>query len=113
VEGWLHQNYPELDAAASRLTREQLSGLVRQMSSPPSSQGGAVADAGTIAGFEECLIRHLGLWAMIAIVAALGAAIIIVTATGGITAPLIVWLVATFGGGTAYIIINCAANNTW
>jgi hypothetical protein len=112
VETWLRGNYAALMEAGSQLSREQLSGLINQISGSSVAATG-IAPAGTVSGFWECLVRHLGLWGAIAVFSALGAAIIILTGTGGITLPLIIWLIATFGGGTAYIIINCANNNNW
>jgi len=111
VENWVHQRYGALLATASQLTREQLSGLVRQESALPAAAEGTFTAAGTIAGFEACLERHLGWWAMLAVVGILGALLIIFTATGPISLPLTIWLIGVFGGGTATIILNCALNN--
>jgi hypothetical protein len=112
VETWFHGNYASLLQVGSELSRAQLSGLINQMSEQPATEA-VMTPESTTAGFWNCLVRHLGLWGAVAVFSALGAAIIILTGTGGITLPLIIWLVASFGGGTAGIIINCAINNSW
>src|SRR5690242_2864299 len=91
VENWVHQRYGGLLASASQLTREQLQGLISQESAPAAAEGTFTA-AGTIAGFEACLERHLGWWAMMAIIGILGALLIIFTGTGPIGVALTIWL---------------------
>lgn len=61
----------------------------------------------------DCVVAKLGYFAALAVFAAAGAAIIIATATGGIAAPLIIFLTATFGLGTTTIVGNCILNPNW
>lgn len=113
VENWVHQHYRDLAASASRLTREQLQGLINQESAPAATAEGTFTAAGSVAGFEACLERHLGWWGMIAVIGVLGALLILFTGTGPIGLALTIWLIGVFGGGTAAIIIDCALNNAW
>jgi hypothetical protein len=110
VESWLAQHHGALAQSASRLTREQVSALVNQISSSPAAGGSAITDEASAGDFWNCLVRHLGWWGALAVFSALGAALIILTGTGPIGLPLTIWLIGTFGGGTAVIILNCAIN---
>jgi hypothetical protein len=58
----------------------------------------------------ECLVSKIGIWGAILVFAALGAAFIVATATGPFGVALTVWLISTFGGGTAVLILNCIRN---
>lgn len=107
LENWLTQQHGPLLQSASSLTSERISVLVNQVSSSAASES-AATDEASAGDFWNCLVRHLGIWGALAVFSALGAALIILTGTGPIGVPLIVWLIATFGGGTAVIILNCA-----
>jgi len=63
--------------------------------------------------FKNCLRRHLGTFAFVAVIAAVGAVIIVGTALVPITAPLTIWLIATLGLGNATIVLNCMRNPFW
>jgi hypothetical protein len=110
MESWLSQHHGALLQSASRLTREQVSALVNQISASPAASGSAITDEASASGFWNCLARHLGWWGALAVFSALGAALIILTGTGPIGLALTIWLIGTFGGGTAVIILNCATN---
>ena len=58
----------------------------------------------------DCAVRHLGLWAALAVFAAVGSLLRVGTATGPWGVPLAVFLISTLGGATALIILNCLAN---
>ena len=58
----------------------------------------------------DCVVSKLGLWAAIAIFAAVGAFLIVGTATGPWGIPLTIWLIAVLGGGTGTIVGNCVLN---
>jgi hypothetical protein len=58
----------------------------------------------------DCVVRHVGWWATLGLVALFGAALIIATATAGWGTPLAIWLTSVVGGGTATILVNCAIN---
>lgn len=107
IEQWLTQQHGSLLQSASSLTPERISVLVNQVSSSAPSES-AATDEASVGDFWNCLVRHLGIWGALAVFSALGAALIILTGTGPIGIPLIIWLIATFGGGTAVIILNCA-----
>lgn len=108
VENWLGQHHGALLQSASQLTREQLSALLNQISSSSAAGGSAITDQASAGDFWNCLVRHLGWWGALAVFSALGAALIILTGTGPIGLALTIWLIASFGGGTAVIILNCA-----
>jgi hypothetical protein len=110
IENWLTLHHGALMQSASRLTREQVSALVDQISSSSAASGSAITDEASAGDFWNCLVRHLGVWGALAVFSALGAALIILTGTGPIGLPLTIWLIGTFGGGTAVIILNCALN---
>lgn len=58
----------------------------------------------------DCVVAHLGFWAALAIFAAVGAFLIVGTATGPWGIPLAIWLIGVLGGGTAVIVLNCVLN---
>ena len=55
----------------------------------------------------DCVVAHIGWFGALAAFAAAGSVIIILTATGGFAAPLVVWLIGVLGLGTATIVLNC------
>ncbi len=101
---WMELRYGRQIAAAERLDQESVDAIITKLAS------GVVSPQTSTSDLWTCLVRHLGWWGALGVFSALGAVLIILTATGGITAPLVIWLVATFGGGTATIIIDCAIN---
>lgn len=58
----------------------------------------------------DCCVAHLGWWAALWVFAAVGALLIVGTATGPWGIPLAIWLIAVLGGGTAVIVMNCVLN---
>jgi hypothetical protein len=58
----------------------------------------------------DCVVSKVGYWAALGIIAVVGAAIIITTATAGWGSPLAIWLISVLGLGTAVIALNCALN---
>lgn len=61
----------------------------------------------------DCMVGHLGYWGALATFAAVGSVIIVCTATGPWGGPLALFLIATLGSGTAFIVFNCLANPNW
>ncbi len=61
----------------------------------------------------DCCVAHLGWWATIAVFAAVGAFLIVGTATGPWGIPLAIWLIGVLGGGTGAIVANCVMNPEW
>jgi hypothetical protein len=106
---------PALAEHLRTFTGHELRRIVEGLLAPtlqPAKPGKPVAVTMELASasaseFMACLERKLGYFAMVAIIAAVGAAIIIGTATAPITLPLIIWLTATLGAGTATIVLNC------
>jgi hypothetical protein len=106
--------------ATSRISPAQLRNLAEAYCAPgleiPRSPDEPlqVTDPHSAAGdFTSCLRRHLGFWATIGVIAAVGAVIIIGTGTAPVTTPLIIWLTATRGGGTAGIVVGCLRDPFW
>jgi hypothetical protein len=58
----------------------------------------------------DCVVARLGIFIAIGVFAAVGAGIIVLTATGGIAAPLLVWLIGLLGAGNATVVANCIIN---
>lgn len=58
----------------------------------------------------DCVVSKVGYWAALGIFAAFGALLIIGTATGPFGVPLVIFLSATLGLGTATIVGNCVLN---
>ena len=58
----------------------------------------------------DCCVAHLGFWATLAVFAAVGAFLIVGTATGPWGLPLAIFLIATLGLGSGTIVGNCVLN---
>lgn len=96
----LRQQYPEipafwLDADASQIQEAVESALAHNQT------------------VWDCCVRRLGWWGALWVFAAVGAALIVGTATGPWGTALAVWLIGVLGGGTATIVFNCLLNPSW
>lgn len=58
----------------------------------------------------DCVVAQIGYWGALAAFAAAGSVIIILTASGGFLLPLVTFLFAVLGFGTATIVLNCVLN---
>jgi hypothetical protein len=81
-----------LDADSSQLRRYVLDGLAHNRS------------------VWDCVVAKLGIWAALAIFAAVGAFLIVGTATGPWGIPLTIWLIGVLGLGSGTIVGNCVLN---
>ncbi len=100
VRAALRKNFPDipdfwLDADAPRIRETALEALQHNRS------------------VWDCCVAHLGYWAAVVIFAAVGAFLIVGTATGPWGIPLAVWLISVLGFGTAVIVLNCVKNPNW
>ena len=93
----LRENYPELPAEVLDAGGPEL----HQMAVKALHHNRTVWD---------CCVAHLGWWATLWVFAAVGALLIVGTATGPWGIPLLIWLIAVLGGGTAVIVMNCVLN---
>lgn len=58
----------------------------------------------------DCVVAQVGYWGALAVFAAAGSVIIILTASGGFLLPLATFLISVLGLGTATIVLNCILN---
>lgn len=104
----VRRRFPDLPKVDRATVEARLLGPVRApqgSAEAAGAEGGAEAAAGR--SVLDCCIAHLGWWAVMMIVAVIGAAIIMATATGPFAVPLTIWLVGMVGGATAVLILNC------
>lgn len=93
----LHEHYPQLPLAVLDADGPELHQLATR----------ALQHNRTV---WDCCVAHLGWWGALWVFAAVGALLIVGTATGPWGIPLLIWLIAVLGGGTAVIVMNCVLN---
>ena len=58
----------------------------------------------------DCVVAQVGFWGAVAVFAAAGSVIIILTASGGFLMPLVTFLISVLGLATATAVLNCILN---
>ena len=58
----------------------------------------------------DCVVSRVGWWGALAVFAAAGSVIILLTASGGFLMPLVLFLISVLGAATATIVLNCIIN---